>query len=78
LRRPVAHVVEPDRFFKPPTSATWVFSGWLGTFLDTSGVNRVDWTEVAAIMEDAYRTVAPRKLIAELDSRNESPFAGCR
>jgi hypothetical protein len=60
---------EPERFFKPPTSATGVFSGWLGTFLDSSGANRVDWAEVAAIVEDAYRMIAPRKLIAELDSR---------
>ena len=60
---------EPDRFFKPPTSATGVFSGWLGTFLDTSGANRVDWAELAAIVEDAYRMIAHRKLIAELDSR---------
>lgn len=60
---------EPERFFMPPTSATGVFSGWLGTFLDTSGVNRVDWAEVAAIVEDAYRMVAPKQLIAELDRR---------
>jgi hypothetical protein len=60
---------EPNRFFKPPMSATGVFSGWLGTFLDTSGSNKIDWAEIAAIVEDAYRMIAPSKLIAELDSR---------
>ncbi len=58
---------EPKRFFKPPTSASGTFSGWLGMFLDTSGEDTVDWDESAAVLEDAYRHVAPRKLIAELD-----------
>jgi len=60
---------EPQRFFEPPTSATGIFSGWLGVFLDTTGENSVDWNEVAAILQDAFRTVAPKKLIAELDDR---------
>ena len=38
-------------------------------FLDTSGENKVDWDEIAAILEDAFRNVAPKKLIAELDNR---------
>jgi hypothetical protein len=45
------------------------FSGWLGVFLDLLGPNSVDWSEIAAIIEDAYRIVAPRQLIAELDGR---------
>ena len=60
---------EPERFFKPPTSASGTFSSWLGVFLDTSGENRADWDEVAAILQDAYRNVAPKKLIAELGNR---------
>jgi hypothetical protein len=60
---------EPQRFFKPPTSARGVFSGWLGVDLDASGKNRVDWDELAAIVEDAYRHLATQKLIAELDNR---------
>jgi hypothetical protein len=60
---------EPERFFKPPTSASGTFSSWLGVFLDTSGENKVDWDEIAAILEDAYRNVAPKMLIAELDYR---------
>ena len=61
---------EPQRFFKPPMSAGGVFSGWLGTYLDTAGANRVDWNEIAAIVEHAYRMIAPRQLIAELDRRD--------
>lgn len=60
---------EPRRFFKPAMSASGTFSGWLGVFLDTSGQDRVDWDEIAAILEDAYRCVAPKRLIAELDER---------
>jgi hypothetical protein len=58
---------EPERFFRPPTSAGGTFSGWLGVFLDTSGKSQLDWDEIAAILEDAFRIVAPKKLIAELD-----------
>jgi hypothetical protein len=58
---------EPARFFKPAPSASGVFQDWLGVFLDTSGKDKVDWEEIAAILEDAYRNVAPKKLTAELD-----------
>ncbi len=58
------------RFFKPPTSARGVFSGWLGIYLDTTGKNKVDWNEIAAIVEDAFRIVAPRQLIAQLDAKS--------
>jgi hypothetical protein len=60
---------EPDRFFTPQTSARGVFSSWLGVFLDLPGNHRVDWDEIAAILEDAYRNVAPKSLVAELDVR---------
>src|ERR1700674_3429374 len=33
----------PDRFFRPPTSASGVFSGWLGVYLDLPGKDRVTW-----------------------------------
>ena len=50
---------EPKRFFKPVASASGTFAGWLGVFLDTTGSDRVDWDEIAAILEEAYRCVAP-------------------
>jgi predicted DNA-binding protein (MmcQ/YjbR family) len=37
--------------------------GWLGVRLD----RELDWDEVAGIVEDAYRLVAPKKLVTELD-----------
>jgi hypothetical protein len=50
---------EPDRFFTP---AYVGHRGWLGVRLDRDP----DWDEVAGIIEDAYRLVAPRKLVAVL------------
>jgi hypothetical protein len=60
---------EPDRFFKPPTFPSGTFAGWLGVFLDTTGNRLADWDEIAAILEDAFRNVAPKDLIAQLDAR---------
>lgn len=51
---------EPDRFFRPPYVGG---RGWIGVRLD----GRVDWAEIRALLEDAYRAVAPRKLVVELD-----------
>jgi len=52
---------EPDRFFRPPYVGP---SGWIGVRLDRD----VDWDEVRAILTDAYRAVAPRALVKELDA----------
>jgi hypothetical protein len=52
----------PDRFFRPPYVG---HRGWLGMRLDGD----VDWAEVAELCADAYRTIAPKRLVAELDQR---------
>lgn len=57
-------------FFLPTPSARGTFSDWLGIYLDTTGRNRVDWQEIAAILDDAFRIVAPKTLVAELDRRS--------
>jgi hypothetical protein len=51
---------EPDRFFVPPYVG---HRGWLGVRLE----KRPPRVELAAIITDAYRSVAPAKLIALLD-----------
>jgi hypothetical protein len=51
---------DPDRFFRPPY---WGHLGWLGVRLDRD----VDDAELAAILTDAYRCVAPKRLVARLD-----------
>lgn len=60
---------EPDRFFRPIPSASGVFANWLGVYLDTDGDNCVDWEEISRIVEDAFRTVAPKMLIHRLEGR---------
>jgi hypothetical protein len=52
---------EPDRFFRPPYVG---HRGWLGVRLDRD----IDPDELAAICREAYRTVAPKTLVARLDS----------
>jgi hypothetical protein len=55
---------EPGRFFRPPYVGG---RGWLGVYLD---VPDVDWTEIAEIVTDAYRQVAPARLVDRLDERS--------
>ena len=58
---------EPERFFAPTSSASGVFRDWIGVYLDTQGDLAVDWTEIATIVEEAYRLPAPKNLAAGLD-----------
>jgi hypothetical protein len=51
----------PERFFRPPYVG---HRGWVGVYLDVP----VDWDEIAELVTDAYRVVAPRRLVAELDA----------
>lgn len=61
---------EPDRFFRPPPSASGVFSTWLGVYIDiTAGADPDQWREIADLLEEAFRIVAPKALITELDRR---------
>ena len=53
---------EPERFYVP---AYVGHRGWIGVRLDRSP----DWTEVAEIIEDAYRTVAGPRHLKLLDAQ---------
>ena len=48
--------IEPDRFFRPPYVGG---RGWIAVRMDV----KVDWDEIARICEDAYRQVAPARLV---------------
>ena len=50
----------PLRFFRPPYVGG---RGWLGVWLDVP----VDWSEIDEIAREAYRQVAPKRLVVELD-----------
>lgn len=52
----------PDRFFVPPYVGP---SGWVGIWLD----RQADWRELAELLEDSYRLVAPKRLAALIDRR---------
>jgi hypothetical protein len=47
---------DPGRFFRPPYVG---HRGWLGVRLDGA----VDWDELTGIVEDAFATVAPKRLL---------------
>jgi hypothetical protein len=54
---------DPVHFFRPPYVGG---RGWLGVYLDVD----VDWAEVESLIQDAYREVAPKRLVAQLNGRD--------
>ena len=60
--QPALVAADPERFFVPPYVG---HRGWIGVRLDVP----VDWDEIAELVAEAYRTVAPQRLVAELDAR---------
>lgn len=50
---------DPQRYFRPPYVGS---RGWVGVVLDT----RPDWRVVAGLVEEAYRHVATKRLVAQL------------
>jgi hypothetical protein len=55
---------DPAHYFRPPYVGG---RGWIGVYLDVP----VDWDEISDVVEDAYRTVAPKRLVAGLDRPEE-------
>ena len=53
----VAH--DPDRFFRPPYLGG---KGWIGVTLRDD----LDWEEVAEMVEESYRMIAPKRLHARI------------
>lgn len=56
---------EPERFFRPPYVG---HRGWLGLRLDVDP----DWDEVADVLDEAYRLVAPKTLVRQLDAARDA------
>ena len=54
---------DAERYFLPPYVA---HRGWVGAWLDVEGI---DWGRVEALLVEAYRLAAPRRLAAHLDAR---------
>lgn len=59
-----ALIAASDQYFRPPYVGR---RGWVGRRLD----GRIEWDEVAELLEDAYRVVAPSRLVALLDPQRE-------
>ena len=52
---------EPERFFVPPYVGK---AGWVGVWLD----RKPDWKEVAELLRDSWRLVAPKTLVKRVDA----------
>lgn len=59
---------DPDRFFRPPYVGS---RGWVGIRL----TGRVNWSELAELLQDGYRTVARKRMILKLDRPGEGNAA---
>jgi len=52
---------DSERFFRPPYVGG---RGWVGVRLDGA----IEWAEIAELCADAYRAVAPARLVDKLDA----------
>jgi hypothetical protein len=52
---------DPGRYFRPPYVG---HRGWVGVWLD---VDDIEWGRVEEVIEDAWRQVAPTRLVAAVD-----------
>jgi predicted DNA-binding protein (MmcQ/YjbR family) len=62
---------DKERFFRPPYVGP---SGWVGVVLDTDP----DWSQVAWLVEEAFRLVAGKRLIAKLPARDVTDESAAR
>ena len=53
---------EPDRYYRPPYLGP---AGWIAAWL--SPESDPDWDEIAAIIDESYRLIAPKRLVKLLD-----------
>lgn len=51
---------DPGRFFVPDYTGS---KGWVGAWLDVEQ----DWEELAELIEESYRMIAPKRLVARLE-----------
>jgi len=53
---------EPEHYFRPPYVG---HRGWIGVHLDKG----LEWNEIAGAIEDAYLTIAPKRLVKQVTAR---------
>ena len=53
---------DPVRFFVPPYVG---HKGWIGVYLDG---HEPDWEEMTDLVEESFRLIAPKRLVARLDT----------
>ncbi len=59
-------LLDDDRFFEPAYLGPY---GWLGlNFRPAGNVSKVDWTEVAELVDASYRLTAPVRLVKLLNA----------
>jgi predicted DNA-binding protein (MmcQ/YjbR family) len=52
---------DPERFYVPAYTGS---KGWVGVWLDGD----LDWDEIAELVGESYRLIAPKRLVALLDA----------
>jgi hypothetical protein len=55
---------DPARYYRPPYVGG---RGWVGAYLDGSGVAAPDWDEITQLITDAWLLVAPPRIRSELN-----------
>jgi len=58
---------EPDRYYKPPYLGP---KGWIAAWI--SPESHPDWAAIADMIDESYRLIAPKRLVAGLDEDDRS------
>ena len=61
-------LVDDPRIYVPPYFGP---GGWLA--LDFTAAKKVDWDEIADLMDGSYRQVALKRMLKALDERGQEP-----
>lgn len=63
---------DPLHYFRPTTSSSGAFSNWVGLYLDVNGNEIIDWENVSILIEEAFRHIAPKRIVEEYDAEEQS------
>ncbi len=61
---------EPARFANGAAKSPFFWPGWFPNLVGLTLDEQTDWDELADLIEESYRALAPKRNVAKLDGRS--------